>query len=205
MRILGKIPAQASPAPRGGTLRQRDLAAFDRLREELGAARVVLMTGDRVRRQQAAVGLATAAAVAGTRTVLVECDFDEPALAEELGLAVAPGLREYLCGEVDAGRVLEPIVLAGPGSVTASEPLVCVVAGRPARDGASLLESEGFRHVIAKLRSGYELVVLAGPASGEDGALAAVAVEADATLACVGSSDAAPDLPVSLTGLVVQD
>ncbi|HWM63793.1 MAG TPA: hypothetical protein VNP96_07385 [Solirubrobacterales bacterium] len=204
MRILGEIPSQAGPALRAGTLRRRDLAAFDGLREELGPAHTVLVTGDPARRQQAAVGLATAAAVGGTRTVLVECDLDEPALAEELGLAVAPGLGEYLRGEADAGRVLEPVVLAGPGSATASEPLVCVVAGRPVRDGSALLESEGFRHVVAKLRGGYELVVFAGPASGEDGALAAVAAESDATLACVGRSDPAPDLPVPLTGLVVE-
>lgn len=204
MRVLGEIPAPASPALRAGTLRRRDLAAFEGLREALGAVRVVLMTGDPARRRQGALGLATAAAVAGTRTVLVECDLDEPALAEELGLAIAPGLREYLCGEVDAGGVLESVVLAGPGSATASEPLVCIVAGRPAPDGRGLLESEAFRHVVAKLRSGYELVVLAGPASGEDGALAAVAAESDATLACVGSSDPAPDLSVPLTGLVVQ-
>lgn len=204
MRVLGEIPAQATPAPRVGTLRRRDLTAFDGLREELRDARVVLLTGDPARRRHVAVGLATAAAAAGTRTVLVECDLGNPALAEELGLAVAPGLLEYLRGEVDAGRILKPVALAGPGSATASEPLVCVVAGRSARDGGSLLASEGFRHAVAKLRSGYELVVLEGPASGEDGALASVAAETDATLACVGSSDPAPDLPVSLTGLVVQ-
>lgn len=204
MRVLAEIPAQAVPAPRAGTLRRRDLDAFDRLRGELEGARTVLVTGDPARKRVVAVGLAAAAAAAGTRTALVECDLDDPTLAEALGLATAPGLREYLGGEADVGRILEPVVLAGPGSTEAVEPLVCITAGRPAPAGEALLESEGFRHATAKLRSAYELVVLEGPPAGEDGALAAVAAGADTTLACVGRSDPVPDLPVPLTGLVIQ-
>jgi Mrp family chromosome partitioning ATPase len=205
VRVLGEIPAQPTPAPRTGTLRRRDLAAFEGLLAELRDARVVLVTGDPARKRQAAVGLATAAATAGARTALVECDLDDPTLAAALGLATAPGLGEYLRGEADAGRILKPVGLVGPGSATALEPLVCVVAGRPGAGGRVLLQSERFRHAVAKLRGGYERVVLEGPATGsEDGVLATVAAEADATLACVGRSDPVPDLPVSLTGLVIE-
>jgi Mrp family chromosome partitioning ATPase len=205
VRVLGEIPAQPDPASRTGTLRRRDLVAFDGLLAELRDTHVVAITGDPARRRQAAAGLATAAAAGGTRTALVECDLDNPTMAESLGIAIAPGLGEYLRGEADAGRILKPVTLAGPGSATAREPLVCVVAGRRTQSGPALLESERFRHAVAKLRSGYERVVLEGPpASGSDGALVAVAAEADATLACVGRSDPVPDLPVPLTGLIVE-
>ena len=84
-----------------------------------------------------------------------------------------PGLHEYLLGDASAPQILQSAVLAGPKSRGAESPLVCVVAGRPAADGAALLASEGFRHAISKLRNAYELVVLDGPPLGsEDEALA---------------------------------
>ncbi|HEU4943813.1 MAG TPA: hypothetical protein VFT10_01485 [Solirubrobacterales bacterium] len=205
MKVLAEIPAQADPAPRAGTLRRRDLEAFDALRAGLDGSRSVLVLGDSARRRAVAVGLAAAAAAAGTRTALVECDLAHPNLAEALGLAAAPGLHEYLRGEADAGRILEPLVLAGPGAQAADEPLVCVVAGRPTSDGTALLGSERFRHATAKLRSAYQLVVLEGPRLNGPTALAAVAAEADATVACIGSTDPQPAFGVPLAGLVIHD
>jgi Mrp family chromosome partitioning ATPase len=205
VRVLAEIPAQEDGPLRPGTLRRRDLEAFDVLLEELRGHRAVLAIGEPARRRAVAVGLATAAAAAGARTALLECDLVNPSLAEALGLAAAPGLREYLSGEADAGSILEPLALAGPGSEAAAEPLVCVVAGRPSPDGPGLLESEAFRHAAAKLRSAYELLVLEGPsADGEPGALAAVAAVADATLACVGREEPPPSSSPPLAGLVVQ-
>jgi Mrp family chromosome partitioning ATPase len=206
VKVLAEIPAQAAPAPRAGTLRRRDLEAFDGLLAELGGSHAVLVVGEPARKRTVAVGLAAAAAAAGTRTALVECDLADPTLAEALGLAAAPGLHEYLRDEADAGRILEPLVLAGPGSQAAQEPLVCVVAGRPATDGRLLFASARFRQAATRLRSVYELLVLEGPpVDGGDGTLAALAAEADATLACVGRDDPPPQLVVPLTGLVICD
>jgi len=203
VRVLGEIPApDALPA---GTLRRCDQEAFGRLLEELEGARIVLVTGDRARKRTAAVGLAAAAAAAGTCTALLECDLAEPTLAEALGLAAAPGLREHLRGEADAGSILNSVALAGPGSAGAREPLVCVVAGRPASEGAALLASDAFSQATAGLRGAYELVVVEGPpAAPADGSLEAVAALADATLLCVGPSDGVPGLPVPVAGIVVQ-
>jgi Mrp family chromosome partitioning ATPase len=204
VRVLGEIPAPGPTALRAGTLRRCDQEAFGRLLEELGSVRAVMVTGDACR-QTAAVGIAAAAAVAGTRTALLECDLAEPTLAEALGLATVPGLREHLRGEAGPSRILKPVALAGPGSAAAREPLVCVVAGRPAADAKMLLESEAFPKATKNLRDTYELVVLAGPPQGAgDGSLEAVAAQADATLVCVGRSDRVPDLPVPVTGVVVQ-
>jgi tyrosine-protein kinase Etk/Wzc len=205
VRILAEIPARPSPELRAGTLRRGDLEAYGGLLEEISAARSVLIAGAGAGRHGGAIGLAAAAAAAGTRTALLECELEEPALAEALGLATAPGLHEYLRGAAQAERILKPVALAGPGSGRAGDPLVCVVAGRPTGDGATLLGSERFRQAVAGLRGAYELLVIDAPSPAPDPApLAAVAAEADTVLAWVEPDAAPPSLPVAVTGLVVQ-
>ncbi|MFN8216502.1 MAG: hypothetical protein U0R71_07875 [Solirubrobacterales bacterium] len=173
------------------SLGRRDLEQLDGVRERLATARAVLVTGADGPAQAAAVGLAGAAAAAGTRTILVECDVGHPTLAAELGLAPAPGLHEYLRWEATPADVVQALALAGPASAGAAEPLAFVAAGRPAGDPATLLGLQSFRHMSAKLRHGYELVVLAGPPLDEQpAALTAIAAEADALLAGIGTEQA---------------
>jgi Mrp family chromosome partitioning ATPase len=189
--VLAKIPGRPSNDLRAGALRRRDIEAFDSLLGKLGGAGTVLVTGAEERKRAGAIGLAAAAAAGGTRTALLECDLAAPGLAGELGLAAEPGLREYLCQEADAPRILQSVALAGPGSAGATEPLVCIVAGRPAADGRALLASEAFRHATERLASGYELVVIDGPSLGHDAApLEAVAAHTDVMLACLDRADA---------------
>lgn len=168
MRVLAEIPARTSPDLRAGSLRRCDLEAFERVLGDLDGARCVLVGETERAAPPAALGLATAAAAAGTRTALLECDLVEPRVADALGLASAPGLHEHLRGEAPAERILKPVVLAGPGSGRATEPLVCVVAGRPAADAAGLLAAPALAGAIAGLRAAYELLVLAGPPLGDD-------------------------------------
>jgi len=156
--------------------------------EKLGGG-PVLVTGAGDGRLAASIGLASAAAAAGSRTVLVDCDLEEPTVAHALGLSEGPGLHEYLRAEARAPQILQPLVLAGPASAMATDPLVCISAGAPAPEGRVPIDSADFRHAVAKLRSGYELVVLHGPPLGDDsGALHAAASRADTVLACVGPS-----------------
>jgi Mrp family chromosome partitioning ATPase len=203
VKVLAEIPPRSSSDLRTGTLRRSDLEAFGGLIDELGGARVVLMTGDAPGRREAAVGLAAAAAAAGTRTALLESDLVEPGLADALGLAQAPGLHEYLRGAVKAGDVLKPVVLAGPGSAQATEPLICVVAGRASAEGPQLLASDAFARAVAGLRAAYDLIVIDGPPLRDEHSLRAVLALADATIACVGP-DEPRSLPVSVSGVVVQ-
>jgi protein-tyrosine kinase len=203
VKVLAEIPPRSSPDLRTGTLRRSDLEAFGGLLEELHGAGVVLITGEGAGRQEASVGLAAAAAATGTRTALVECDLAEPRLADALGLAQAPGLREYLRGTAESDSILKPVVLAGPGSAEATEPRVCVVAGRPAGDAAALLASDGLRPAIEGLRSAYELVVIDGPSLRDEHGLAAVSAFADSTLACLGPSDPR-NLSTPVSGVVIQ-
>lgn len=205
MKVLAEIPARSSPDLRMGTLRRGDLTAFGGLLQKLDGARSVLMTGEASGRRQAAAGLAAAAAAAGTRTALLECDLADPGLADALGLATAPGLHEYLRGSAQVEEILKPVVLAGPGSAAATEPLVCVVAGRPASDGRALLASDDFRRAVEGLHAGYELLVIDGPPLTDEYALEPLLGLVDASLACVPAAEARRKLPVPVTGLLVQN
>ena len=204
MRVLAEIPARSSPDLRTGTLRRADLAAYGGLLEELRPARSILVTGEAPGRRGAAAALAAAAAAAGIRTTLLECELVEPGLAEALGLATAPGLHEYLRGIADSAEILKPVALAGPGSARASDPLVCVVAGRPASDGTVLLASERFRHAVDGLGEAYELLVIDGPPPGREGELLAVMTVAEATLVWVKRGASPPSLPGPAAGLLVE-
>ena len=204
MKVLAEIPPPSSPDLRTGTLRRSDLEVFSGLLGELNGRRSVLITGEATGRRRASAGLAAAAAAAGTRTVLLECDLADPGLAEALGLASAPGLHEYLRGVAESEAILKPVALAGPGSAGATDPLVCIVAGRPAADAAALLASERFRRAALGLRDAYELLVIDGaPPEREAELLAAMAV-ADATIAWVNRLEGPASLPAPVDGLLVQ-
>lgn len=204
MKVLAEIPPRSSPGLRTGTLRRSDLEAYGGLLEELRGARSVLMTGAGPGRREAAVGLAAAAVATGTRTALLECDLVEPWLADALGLARAPGLHEYLRGAVEAEGILKPVVLAGPGSTGATEPLVCVVAGRPSAEGPRLLSSDAFAEALVGLRAAYDLVVIDGPPLEDENSLRALLALVDSTIACLGPSQSRK-LPISVSGLVIQN
>lgn len=204
MKVLAEIPARSSPDLRTGTLRRRDLEAYGGLLKRLRGLRSVLVTGDGPGRRRAAVGLAAATVAEGGRAALVECELEEPGLADALGLANAPGLSEYLVGAVEREAILRPVVLAGPGSAGATEPLVCIVAGRPSADGPRLFASEAFARAVAGLRAAYDLVVLDGPRPDQWGSLTLAMRHADATIACRSRAEAQQRLAVPVAGVVIQ-
>lgn len=204
MKVLAEIPARDERELRAGALRRGDLEAYGGLLETLGGMRCILATGnDPAIARTVAVGLAATAAARGGRVALVECGLAEPGLGEALGLATTPGLHEHLRGRAAAEEILKPVVLAGPGSADASEPLVCVVAGRPSGDGAHLLSSEDFARALAGLCDTYELVVLDGPPLRDENSLRPVLSLADATIACLGSEESR-SLPISVSGVAIQ-
>lgn len=200
-----RVIAELAAAPRGkaapGALSAAALEMLTALLAELGDARAVLSTGGDGK-SALALGLATAAVAGGRRTALVECDLSTPSLAQRVGLEPAPGLREYLDGEAEARQILQPLVLAGPGSAAARAPLACIVAGRPAGEGMALLDSEEFAHAIGKLRSAYELVVVDAPPLN-DPSLLAVAPFADRTLAAAARDEVPRKPPVQVDGVVI--
>jgi len=193
------------PGSRHGRLRSLDRAQLDAFTGLLGAvgeSRAVLVTG-REAKSAVAVGLATVAAGSGRRAVLVECDLARPTLAASLGLSAVPGVAEYLRCEADAPQLLQPVVLAGPATGQASAPLVCIAAGDATSQGPTLLASESFRHMAAKLRSAYDFVVAEGPPVADQDALIAASVQFDATVACCSGSELPQALRAHVDGLVV--
>ncbi len=186
MKPLATIRDRSRDSVRAGTLKRGDLDTFRVLLDRIGDG-PVMVTGAGEGRLALSTGLAAAAAADASRTALVDCDLEDPSLADALGLADEPGLHEYLRAEAKAPEILQPLILAGPASAKAVDPLVCIAAGAPAVDGRVPIESSDFRHAVAKLKSGYEVVVLHGPPLGdESGALQAAASEASLVLACVG-------------------
>jgi Mrp family chromosome partitioning ATPase len=186
LTVLAEIGAPASSNGRAWGLRRNDLAQLEEVRGRLAARRVVLVTGDERATATVATALAGVAAAAGTATALVECDVEHPRLADDLGLEASPGLHEYLRWEATPTEVVQPLALAG--SAAGSEPTTHASksARRPPNDARTLLGLGSFRHMTAKLRDAYGLVVLLGPPlEGAGGALGNTAEAADCSLAAL--------------------
>ena len=190
-----KLPVLAELSAPAGTgaiwgLRNADLERLGGFREWLGERGSVLVTGAEELAGPLAVALAGVAAASGLRVVLLEGDLARPRLAVELGLAPTPGLHEYLRWEATPAEVLQPLTLTGSAAGAAEHPLVCIVAGRPAADPAVLVGLQSFRHMAAKLRAAYDLVVIAGPAlESSGGGLGEIAAQAEGAIAAIGSRD----------------
>ena len=205
MKVLAEIRSRSGNGDPAGRLRRRELETFERLLGQLSGARSLLVTGSGgAGRRAVSLGLATTAAAAGRRTALLECDLADPTLADQLGLANAPGLAEYLTGMAPVEGILKPVVLAGPASAGVSEPLVCVVAGRPSADGPRLFASDAFAAALAGLVKAYELVVIDGPHLDEWPSLTLLEPQVDATIACVAAGEAKRRLSIPVNGVVLE-
>jgi len=200
--VLAEVPLRESASGRAGALGREELGAFADLAGKLSGKGSVFLTGPS--RATAALGLAAAATAAGRRVVLLECDLAQPALATTLGLAEAPGLHEYLRDEADANQILQPLVLAGPASGRATEPLTCIVAGEPEPEPVALLDSERCDHAIERLRRAYDLLVIAGPSLEEDAdSLRALGEHVAVTLLCGEHRQLPRRPPLEATGTVL--
>jgi len=188
------VLAQVSGPPEGArawSLRRTDFAALEQALPRVAGRRVVLVSGEREAAPVAAIALAAAAAASARRTILVECDLAQPRLAAHVGLAAAPGLHEYLRWEAEPADVLQPVALGGPAADGSADALACVCGGRPASKSETLLGLQSFGHMVEKLRSAYELVVLSGPPLvDEPGPCLAAARQADAVVAAMPVSAA---------------
>jgi capsular exopolysaccharide synthesis family protein len=181
--VLGRLPVSAvgdaSPSGNGHAgLSRGGFEAFRVLRNNLqflkpdGELRSILITSSLPEegKSTTAVSLASVSALAGRRTLLVECDLRRPSLAGRIGIKQTPGLRQYLNGEASPQEILQVVSLAFPTrNGEGEEParrsdLICIAAGGSSEDSAELLASERFREFLEKVTSAYELVVIdAGP------------------------------------------
>lgn len=213
--VLAEVSGFEPAADQVFSLRQADFERLSALQAKLGETRSLLVSGVPELGGALAIALAGAAGAAGRRTVLVECDLARPRLAVDLGLESTPGLHEYLRWEATPEEILQPLGMAGSAAGAESEPLVFIAAGREAPDPATLFGLQSFRHMTAKLRAAYDLVVMVGPALEDGGPeLAAVAGRADGLLAAIEPAQASrrgtrklraalAGLPVTTLGAVV--
>jgi Mrp family chromosome partitioning ATPase len=199
--VLAEIPPRTDGARGRGAIGRAELEALSGLADSVAGSGSVFVTGPS--RSTVALGVAAVATARGSRVALLECDLAEPSLAATLGLEQAPGLREHLLGEADATEILQPLVLAGPASGAAAEPLVCVVAGAPEPQPVGLLDSERCDKAIQGLARAYDLLVIDGPGLSEDAhSLTALSEHAGATIVCGPRKTVPRMLPFKATGLV---
>jgi polysaccharide biosynthesis transport protein len=208
--VLGLIGetafAHAGLARNGGlAILESDFEPFRMLRMNLGslrgngasAPRSVLVTSALPGEGKSTVSmsLASAAALAGQRVLLVECDLRRPSLARRLKLETQPGLTDYLGGSASPTEILQVVPLTPPRPLgTRAAParpeaddasMVCITAGLPVPTAPELLQSRRFHEFLAKVVKVYDLVVLdASPLLAVSDPLEIVP-HADAVLVCV--------------------
>jgi receptor protein-tyrosine kinase len=177
----------------GNGLSDADWESFRIIRSNVGKLDVdrpvkslaVTSAGKQEGKSTVALWLAHAAAVAGRRILLVECDLRQPVFAERLGIAPRPGLVDYLTGESQPQEVLQKVVLGIGGNGTPApapksrgsngrlrgsngrqDPqvpeaaLTCITAGSRSLKPAELLASERFSSFLATVGKAYDLVIL---------------------------------------------
>ena len=98
-------------------------------------------------------------ALAGKRTILVECDLHRPVVAGGFDLDPSPGLSDHLNGNAEASEIRRSIVVEGP----TAQPLSVVPSGTQAPQPTELLASPRFETFLAEIARDYELVVLDCP------------------------------------------
>jgi succinoglycan biosynthesis transport protein ExoP len=114
--------------------------------------------------------LASAAVLAGQRTLLVECDLRRPCFAQRFAIQPQPGLTDYLLGNANPQDILQTVELSEPVRVNGSAAappasdsagtLVCIAGGTLVSNPAELLIGERFKDFLEKVSKAYDLVVL---------------------------------------------
>jgi succinoglycan biosynthesis transport protein ExoP len=235
--VIGRVPDDAlgHPGFANGAVDDADvhLEAFRMLRTNLeflqagSPLKTVMVTSGLPEegKSTVAMALAGAAAVAGKRTLLVECDLRRPCFADRLGINSTPGLTDYLVGQAEPADILQvvklspPVRLGGNGKETEKEAeeyanMVCITAGSTAPLPAEMLGSDRFASFLGKVSKAYDTVVLdTSPILSVVDALELVP-QVDGLLVCVrlakttreearAARDALAHLPGRPTGVVV--
>jgi Mrp family chromosome partitioning ATPase len=114
------------------------------------------------------------------RVVVVDANLRRAALAQRLGLASGPGLREVLAGRLPVEEALQPSVLPG---------LVALTAGEMEGVALARLAGESMRSVLAHLREEHDLVLVDGPRWDGRPEVVALGCACDAVYLCLPEAD----------------
>jgi receptor protein-tyrosine kinase len=220
--LLGYVRSDAlgtAPASRNGTIEAAgSLDSFRILRanaqflgghDPIGSLAVTSPLSDEGKSTVAA-WYAYASALAGKRTILIECDLHRPVLAERFELEPSPGLTDHLTEGTDPSDVLRSVAVEG----RAAQTLSVVPAGTHAPQPTELLGSPRFGELLGEVGEEYELVVLDCPPLLPVGDTLSIAPKAGGIIMCVrlgqttrdeaiAARDALRRLPERPVGLVL--
>jgi capsular exopolysaccharide synthesis family protein len=150
-------------------------------------------------------------AAAGRSTLLVECDFRRPVLAERFGTKAVPGLSDYLAGTVDPQDVIR--TLGVPGRDVAAT-LVLIPIGANVDHSTEMIGSERFEEFLSEVTEAYDIVVFDSAPLLAVGDTLELVPQVDGVLFCVrlghttrehaqAAKQAMGLLPEKPTGLVI--
>jgi len=175
--LLGVIPesaaiARSSRAP-SQLLPPAEAEAFQLIRAHLRyfnvdrklRALLVASAAPRDGKTTVARHLATAAAMMGSRVLLVEADLRRPTLAKQLDLRSGPGLSDVLIDSVSVDGATQSIdVDVQAGERSRGRTLDVLVGGAvlPPNPG-ELMESRAMQQLLERVKSAYDLVVIDTP------------------------------------------
>ena len=154
-------------------------------------------------------GLAYASALAGRRTVLVECDLRRPVLGDRFSVAAAPGLSDYLRDDASGEDIVRSVEFEG-----FPEPLSLIPAGGEVHQPAELLASPQFGRLFTTIAKTHDAVILDCPPVLPVGDTLELLPRVDGVILCVrlgqttyeqarAASEAIGHLPPKPTGLVI--
>ncbi len=95
-------------------------------------------------------------AVAGRRTLLVECDFRRPVLATRFGVEGTPGLSEYLGNGLKPKDILRTVEVKGREAI---DVLPLIPAGENVFQPTEMIASQKFKDFVGEVSDAYDLVV----------------------------------------------
>jgi capsular exopolysaccharide synthesis family protein len=158
-----------------------------------------------------AAWFAYVSAVAGRRTLLVECDLRRPVLASRFGVEQAPGLSDYLGGEAKPRDVLRSVNVHGREAI---DVLPLIPAGENTFQPTEMIGSKKFKAFVEQTTSAYDIVIFDSAPLLPVGDTLELIPQVDAVLLCVrlgqttkdqaqAAKQAMTHLPDKPTGLVV--
>ena len=124
--------------------------------------------------------LAYTTAQLGKRVLLIDCDMRRPSLADKLPIRRAPGLSDYLTGQISADQLLQPCGLKGDENA-----FHVISSGRMPPNPMELLSSVRMERLVQRLREMYDYVIFDLPPVGEVGDALAAAKLTDGILVVV--------------------
>ena len=141
------------------------------------------------------VNLAVAAAWAGERVILVDCDLRRPTLHDFFGLSNARGLSDVIMGVTPLEEALQPTKIPG---------LSVLTAGSPHDSPLELLRSRNARAILDDLHENADLTIVDSPPVLIIADAAILATMTDTTILVVACGEAARSEVARATRTILQ-